>query len=56
MLALLIVYISRAQFAAVAGSKAGREYHSGNLYGPVDLPRMVIVQHVLLRVGAAVRF
>ena len=31
MLALLIVYTSRAQFAAGAGSKAGREYHGGNL-------------------------
>ena len=56
MLALLIVYTSRTQFAAGAGSKAGREYHGGNLYGPVDLPRMVIVQHVLLRVGAVARF
>ena len=31
MLALLIVYTSRAQFAAGAGSKAGREYHGGNV-------------------------
>jgi hypothetical protein len=32
-LALLIVYTARAQFAAGAGSKAGREYPSGNLFG-----------------------
>jgi hypothetical protein len=54
-LALLIVYTARAQFAAGAGSKAGCEEPSGNLFGPVDLPRMVTMQHVLLRVGAAAR-